>query len=166
MRKKTPFEILVEETPDISQMTFGSKLKVLLPKNYLDGKVSPKVWDGAHVGYAPGDAYCSYIPELKRMFLSKYVTFMEKLYRNPSTVAFDIGEESEDSDDESSPEDKVHGKWVTTQTMMRLLHMNLKIFLVIKRARNQLRLQPEEENLEGNRSRLNDTAKMHIRVLW
>ncbi len=40
--------------------------------------------------YNPSDAYRCYMPELGRVFASKDVTFIEKLYRHPSTVAFDV----------------------------------------------------------------------------
>lgn len=88
----TPYEIMIGKKPDLSNLRiFGTKVKVLKPKKYRGGKMDAKTWDGIHVEYAPGDAYRVYIPALKRVFVSKDFTFIEKLYRNIGTTAtFDI----------------------------------------------------------------------------
>lgn len=81
-RGKTPYEIVTGTKPDLSNLrVFGTKVKVLKPKSYRKSKVESKTWDGLHVGYNAGGAYRCYIPELGRVFLSKDVTFIEKLYR-------------------------------------------------------------------------------------
>lgn len=54
-----------------------------------------------HVGYATGNAYRCYIPELKRVFVSKDGTFLEKLYRYKDLVTFEIGSGHKNSDEES-----------------------------------------------------------------
>ncbi len=66
-------------------------MKVLKPETYRVIKVEPNFWYGIHVGYDPADAFRCYIPELGRVLVSKNVKFIEKLYRHPSTVAFDVG---------------------------------------------------------------------------
>ena len=65
VRTKTPYEVITGNKPDLSNLRiFGTKVKVLKPKSYRRSKVESKTWTGIHVGYAPGDAYRSYIPEL------------------------------------------------------------------------------------------------------
>lgn len=98
---KTPYEIITGDKPDLSNLRiFGTHVKVLKPKEYRKSKVGSKTWDGIHVGYNPGDAYRAYIPSLGRVFVSKDVTFIEKLYKRQQMVAFDIAEESENSESE------------------------------------------------------------------
>jgi len=104
---KTPYELVTGEKPDLwNLLIFGSKVKVLRPDKYKGSKVESKVWDGIHVGYAPGNAYRAYIPEIGREFVSKDVTFIEKLFRRQFTVTLPAppngnnSEESSNSDSE------------------------------------------------------------------
>lgn len=46
---------------------------------------------GTHLG----GSFRAYIPELRRVFISKDVKFLEKLYRS-QTITFDIGEASDE----------------------------------------------------------------------
>lgn len=115
VRHKTPYEIITGSKPDLSNLRiFGSQVKVLMPDAYRGTKVQPKCWDGYHVGYNPGDAYRCYIPKLKRVFVSKDVTFIEKLYHQPSKVSFDVGNAQGSSsidmvDDQRQHDDDVDG---------------------------------------------------------
>lgn len=96
VRDKTPFEIVTGKKPDLSNLRiFGTTVKILKPESYQKSKVEPKVWDGIHVGYTSGDAYRCYIPTLGRVFVSRDVTFIEKLYRNPGLITVDIEEGSQ-----------------------------------------------------------------------
>ena len=89
VRHMTPYEIIIKKKPDLSNLRmFGTKVKVLKPKKYRKGKMDSKTWDGIHVGYAPGDAYRAYIRELKCVFVSKDVTFIERLYKNTDETSF------------------------------------------------------------------------------
>eukprot|EP00171_Calliarthron_tuberculosum_P012290 IDg12290t1 len=107
MRKKTSYEILTGNKLDLSHIRiFGSKVKVLKPKKYCDGKVNAKTWDGLHAGCAPGGAYRRYISELKRVFFSKDTTFIEKIYRDSSSVTFEIGNDSDSSEKERDSDDE------------------------------------------------------------
>jgi len=112
-RGKTPYEPVTGKKPDVSHLRiFGSKVKVLRLDKYKGRKVESKVWDGIHVGYDPSGAYRSYIPELGRVFISKDITFLEKLYRRQFTVTLPAGlkpsnseeRENSDSDYESADE--------------------------------------------------------------
>lgn len=107
-RNKTPFELMTGNKPDVSNLRiFGTRVKVLKPRKYWRSKVDAKVWDGIHVGYAPGDAYRCYIPELGRVFVSKDVTFIEKLYRQVRDVTLDVSDDSvEDPSEEGVVEDE------------------------------------------------------------
>lgn len=127
-RGRTPFEIVSGEKPDISNLRiFGTKVKVLKPKPYQGSKVESKTWNGVHVGYNPGDAYRAYIPELGRVFVSKDVTFLEKLYRvsdhntvstkessneSGSVPANDTKGVEEDDYNIVEGEDKKHPPWI------------------------------------------------------
>ena len=87
----TPYEIVLGKKPDLSNLRiFGTKVKVLKPKPYRKGKMDAKTWNGIHVGYAPGDVYRAYIPELKRVFVTTDITFVEKLYGNSTTSPIDV----------------------------------------------------------------------------
>lgn len=82
-KAKTPYEIFTRNKPgsqDIQSSSEGHKTKAV-----QGNKVGAKVCTGIHVGYATGNAYKSYIPELGRDFIWKDVTFIEKLYRRKST---------------------------------------------------------------------------------
>jgi len=83
LRGKTPYEIVTGMKPDLSYLRiFGCKVKVKKPKRYLKGKFDSKVWDGIHVGYDGAEgAYRIYIQHLNRIFVSRDVTFLEKLFR-------------------------------------------------------------------------------------
>ena len=52
-----------------------------------------KTRTGIHDGYANGNVYRCYIPELKRVFISKDETFVEKLYKNENAASFGIRQE-------------------------------------------------------------------------
>lgn len=114
-RGKTPYELVTGNKPDISNLRiFGSQVKVIKPKKYKGSKVGAKVWTGIHVGYAPGDAYRSYIPEIGRVFVSKDVTFIEKLYRRQYTetvpsIPGHVNEEESSSSSESDYSDEDDG---------------------------------------------------------
>ena len=72
----------------------------------MKSKIEPKVWDGIHVGYNPGNAYRCYIPKLGRVFVSKDVTFIEKLYRYTRSISFEIAEDikvKDTEDDDNIP---------------------------------------------------------------
>ena len=102
------YDIVLGKKPDLSNLRiFGTKVKVLKPKPYRKGKMDAKTWNGIHVVYAPGDAYRAYIPELKRAFVTKDITFFEKLYGNSTTSPIDIENEpsvKEESDNISEDE--------------------------------------------------------------
>lgn len=59
----------------------STKEMVLKREKYRGGKMDSKPWSAIHVGYAPGDAYRAYVPEMKRVLVTKDVTFIEKLIR-------------------------------------------------------------------------------------
>lgn len=101
----TPYEIMVGKKPNLSNLRiFGTKVKVLKPKKYRKSKVDAKTWNGIHVGYAPGEAYRAYIPELKRVFVSKDATFIEKLYNKvDSTTTFEIENVSDEDEINNDP---------------------------------------------------------------
>lgn len=61
--------------------------------------------DGVHVDYPSCNAYQCYIPEFKRVFQSKDVTYLEKLYRYEDSVTFEIGSDYENSDEKSLSDD-------------------------------------------------------------
>lgn len=67
-----------------------------------------KVWHGIHVGYAPGNAYRAYIPELELVFVSKDVTFIEKLYGEPTKIAFEMGSSSNQDGENEHEDDHVN----------------------------------------------------------
>jgi len=53
---------------------------VTKPDRYITGKHDSRVWDGLHVGYeGESGAYRIYVPLLRRVFVSRDVTFIEKL---------------------------------------------------------------------------------------
>ena len=50
-------------------------------------KLHNKTWDGVHVGYAPVNAYRTFTTNLEQIFVTRNVTFFEKLYREkPSRI--------------------------------------------------------------------------------
>lgn len=70
VRGKTPYKILTEKKPDMSdRRIFGSKVKVLKLKKYRKSKLESKKWYDVHVRYNSGDSYRVYIHELGRMFV-------------------------------------------------------------------------------------------------
>ena len=86
---------------DLSHLRiFGTKAMVLKPKKYRKSKMDAKTWTGIHVRYAPGDANRCYIPELKRVFISEGVTFIEKLYKKENKTKFEIPTCSHDNSSE------------------------------------------------------------------
>ena len=98
VQNKTPFEIITGNKPDLSNLRiFGTRVEVLKPKAYRKSKVEAKTWAGFHLGYAPGDAYRCYIPELKRVFVSKDVTFMEKLTGRNDMISLEINDKSSET---------------------------------------------------------------------
>lgn len=108
VRNMTPYEIITGNKPDLSYLRIiGTKVKVLRPQKYREGKVSAEVWEGIPVGYMDSGAYRAYIPQLGRIFVSKNVTFIEKLYR-PNSASFNIDSGS-DTDDDSN--DGAAGPW-------------------------------------------------------
>ena len=60
---------------------------MLIPDKYRGGKVDSKVWTGVHFGYAPGNSYRAYVPELDCVLVSKDVTFIEMLYQLDTSVS-------------------------------------------------------------------------------
>lgn len=79
-RNRTPYEVITGRKADLSNLRiFGTRVKVLRPPKYRKTKVGPKTWCVIHLGYSPGDAYAAYIHKLGRLFVSKDVTFIEKL---------------------------------------------------------------------------------------
>lgn len=116
VRDKTPFEILTGRKPDLSNLrVFGSKVKVLRPKPYRGSKFDPKTWNGVHVGYDAGNSYRVFIPEIRRVFVSKDVTFLEKLYRMSNEASNTKDERSSDveiqciDDEKDSTDDNTNG---------------------------------------------------------
>lgn len=109
VRDKTPYEVITGKKPDLSHLRiFGTRVKVLKPQSYRKSKVEPKVWDGVHVGYNDGGSYRAYVPALGRVFVSRDVTFIEKLYRFPQQVSFEVGE-SRITNDVQGTDDKSGG---------------------------------------------------------
>lgn len=103
MRHTTLFDSLTEEEPDLSHVRiFGSTVKVLKPKNFLDGKLGSEVWNGVHVGYAPGGAYLPVQSRTESGFCIQKCHVNEKLYENQPTVASDNGRENSYSDEAKS----------------------------------------------------------------
>ncbi len=97
VRGMIPYELSTEMKPDLlSLRIFREPVKVLKPRLYQKGKVNAYVWDGSHVGYAPGDAYSAYMSELDRVSGSKDVKFIEKLYRRMSTASLDMDDHADD----------------------------------------------------------------------
>lgn len=95
-RDKTPYQLITREKPDLSYLrSFGPHAKVLKPKKYREGKVESKVWDAIHVGYDSSGAYRAYVPDLRRVFVSRDVTFVEKLPRRRPAATFDMDETNE-----------------------------------------------------------------------
>ncbi len=76
---------------------------------YQKSRVDAKVWDGIQVGYAHRDAYRAYIAELGHVFVSKNVTFIEKLYRHLNTVSLDMDDNADDESNIDDVRQKNHG---------------------------------------------------------
>ena len=94
----TSFEGMCGMKPDLSHLRiFATKAMVLKPKKCRKRKMDPKTWTVIHARYATGDAYRCYIPELQRLFISKDVAFIEKLYKKANTTMFEIPTYSHDN---------------------------------------------------------------------
>ena len=115
LRGKTPYEIITGRKPDLSHLrVFGCKVKVQKPKRYMGGKFDSKVWDGIHVGYDGADgAYRIYVPRLRRVLVSRDVTFQEKLIR-PVPLLSSEKQGVEISDSDSDLEDATTEVNITT----------------------------------------------------
>ena len=76
---KTPYEVIMNKKPDISHLRiFGSKAYVHIPKsNRNDKKFSSRAKVGVLVGYERGNSYRVYLPDTKRVVVSRDVTIDE-----------------------------------------------------------------------------------------
>jgi len=87
-------------------------VKVKKPEKYANGKLDSLIWGGIHLGYeGTVGTYWIFVPSISRVFVSRNVTFIEKLYRpissekwNETEVGVNEGEEGSDYDDTSEPD--------------------------------------------------------------
>lgn len=76
---RSPYEIFSGEKPDLSNLqVFGTDVLVFKPRSDRDNKGESVSWKGIHVGYESLHSYRLFIPELKRVVVSKDVAFIPK----------------------------------------------------------------------------------------
>lgn len=130
VRGKTLYEVVADLKSDLSNLgAFCTSMKVLKPDDYRKSKVEPKVWTGVHVGYVRGNAYCTCITELSRVFVSKCVTFIEKnridasiLFSSEDSTAHD-SKGTQNSSEEAVTSDKHYLGFMVNIKMVIIIRM-------------------------------------------